>query len=54
MGFLDQIKKALDKKQAAQHPESKQQEQEQNKSRSQKGVPNGSNKPQKKVTGRGR
>lgn len=49
MAFLDQIREALAKKQAAQHPDSKTQEKE-NTSK----APVRVNKPQKKVTGRGR
>lgn len=52
MSFADQIKQALAKKHAAQHPDAKSGE-PQEKSRSGK-APVVANKPQKKVTGRGR
>ena len=52
MSFTDQIKAALAKKHAAQHPDAKSNE-AQEKSKPAKG-PVVANKPQKKVTGRGR
>lgn len=49
MGFLDQMKAALAKKHAAQHPDAKSDEKQQPTR-----APVRANKPQKKVTGRGR
>jgi len=49
MGFLDTMKAALAKKQAAQHPDAKTEEKA-----PQTKAPVRTNKPQKRVTGRGR
>lgn len=52
MKFTDQIKAALAKKHAAQHPESKTEEKDVAQKKPAPGIV--ANKPQKKVTGRGR